>query len=92
MVVLERQGDWALVEDFRERQGWVYSTLLTDLGTVVIKVGKGNLRSGPNLTEDIVSKLDYSIVMFVDEKRGDWIKVSNPEGLVGWLHHDVVWP
>jgi SH3-like domain-containing protein len=92
MVVRERQGDWALVEDFRERKGWVYSTLITDLGTVVIKVGKGNLRSGPGLTEDIVAKLDYSIVMFVDETRGDWIKVSNPEGLEGWLHKDVVWP
>ncbi|UCD66887.1 MAG: SH3 domain-containing protein, partial [Deltaproteobacteria bacterium] len=56
------------------------------------KVGKGNLRSGPGLTEDIVAKLDYSIVMFVDETRGDWIKVSNPEGLEGWLHQDVVWP
>jgi len=92
MVVLERQGGWALVEDFRERKGWVYAALLTDLQTVVIKVGKGNLRSGPSLTDEIVAKLDYGVVMFIDETRGDWLKVSNPEGLTGWLHRDVVWP
>jgi len=92
MAVLERQGDWVLVEDFRARKGWVYASLLTDLQTVVIKVGKGNLRSGPGLTDEIIAKLDYGVVMFLDETRGDWLKVSNPEGLAGWLHRDVVWP
>jgi len=92
MVVLAREGDWAHVEDFRERRGWVYASLLTDLETVIIKVGKGNLRSGPSLIDEIVAKLDYGIVMFIDEKKGDWVKVSNPDGLSGWLHSDVVWP
>jgi SH3-like domain-containing protein len=92
MTVLERQGDWALVEDFRERRGWVYAALLTDLQTVVIKVGKGNLRSGPSLLDESVAQLDYGVIMFIDESRGDWLKVSNPEGLAGWLHRDIIWP
>jgi SH3-like domain-containing protein len=92
LVVLERQNEWALVQDFRERKGWVYSVLLTELNTLVIKVGKGNLRSGPSLRDEIIAKLDYGLVMFIDESRGDWVRVSNPEGLNGWLHHDVVWP
>ena len=92
LAIVERQGDWVLVEDFRERRGWVYSTLLSDPGTVVIKVGKGNLRSGPSLTDEIIAKLDYGTVMFLDETRGEWVQVSNPEGLVGWLHNEVIWP
>ena len=81
-----------VVEDFRERKGWVYSVLLTELNTLVIKVGKGNLRSGPSLTDGIIAKLDYGLVMFIDETWGDWVRCSNPEGLSGWLHRDVVWP
>ena len=92
LAVVERQGDWVLVEDFRERQGWVYSSLLSELGTVVIKVGKGNLRSEPSINSEIVSKLDYATVMLIEETRGEWVKVSNPEGLFGWLHKEVIWP
>ena len=92
LVVLERQNGWALVEDFRARKGWVYSVLLTERNTLVIKVGKGNLRSGPGLIDEIIAKLDYGVVMFIDDTLGDWVKVSNPEGLSGWLHRDVVWP
>lgn len=92
MAVLERRDDWVLVEDFRGRQGWIYASLLDELKTVVIKVGKGNLRSGPSLTWEITAKLDYGSVMFVDEFSGEWIRVSSPEGVTGWLHRDIVWP
>jgi len=92
LAIIERQDDWVLVEDFRERSGWVYSTLLSDYGTVVIKVGKGNLRSEPRLTADIIAKLDYGMVMFLNEINGEWMQVSNPDGLVGWLHNEVIWP
>lgn len=92
MAVLERRDDWVLVEDFRGRQGWIYASLLDKLQTVVIKVGKGNLRSGPSLTWEITAKLDYGSVMFVDEFSGEWIRVSSPEGVNGWLHRDIVWP
>jgi len=92
LAVIESQENWILVEDFRARRGWVYASLLTDLQSVVIKVGKGNLRSGPSLIDEIVAQLDYNTVLFVDETRGDWLKVSNPEGLAGWLHHYTVWP
>jgi SH3-like domain-containing protein len=92
LAVIERQGKWVLVEDFRERRGWVYAPLLTDLQTVIIKVRKANLRRGPSLIDEIVAQLDYGAIMFIDETRGDWLKVSNPEGPVGWLHRIIVWP
>jgi SH3-like domain-containing protein len=92
LAIIERQGDWVLVEDFRERRGWVYSTLLADHETVVIRVAKGNLRSGPSLTDEIVAKLDYGTVMLLNETRGEWMQVSNSEGFVGWLHDEVIWP
>jgi SH3-like domain-containing protein len=90
LAIDERKGEWLLVEDFRERRGLVYSTLLSDPGTVVIKVGKGNLRSGSSTTDEIIAKLDYGTILFLDETRGEWVQVSNPEGLVGWLHNEVI--
>jgi SH3-like domain-containing protein len=92
LMIIERQGDWVLVEDFRQRQGWVYVSLLTDNVTVVVSVGKANLRSGPNLGDEIVAKIDYGMPMLVEEAKESWVKVMNTEGVIGWLHKDVVWP
>lgn len=92
LLILEQQYNWTLVRDFRDRKGWVYSRLLGENSTVVVKVGKGNLRSGPSLRDDIIAKVDYSTVMQVEEVQEDWVKVSSQAGLAGWLHRDVIWP
>jgi SH3-like domain-containing protein len=92
VVVLERRGKWLLIEDFRERKGWVYDSLLDSYSTAIIKVKKGNLRSGPDIAENIIAKLDYGTVLSVVKKRGDWLQVKDSDGFSGWLHRDVVWP
>ena len=92
LAVLERQEDWVLVEDFRKRKGWVHSLLLNEIRTVIIKVWKGNLRSGPSVTDEIIVKLDYGTVMSVVETRGDWLKVSDFKKITGWLSRKVIWP
>jgi SH3-like domain-containing protein len=92
VAVLEQKADWFLVEDFRERKGWVYASLLTEPGTVIIKVYKGNLRSGPSLTDDVIVQLDHGTVMSVEKTLGDWLQVSNSDDLTGWLNRKVIWP
>ena len=92
MIVLEKQADWIHVEDYRGRKGWVSASLVTNPGTVIIKVFKGNLRRGPSLKDAIVAKLDHGAIMTVLERKGEWLKVSNSEKLTGWLYRKVVWP
>jgi len=92
LAVLERKGDWVMVEDFMERRGWVFTSLLTEHGTVIIKVWKGNLRTGPGLTDEIITKLDHGTIMTVVGTREDWLQVNNSERLSGWLHRDIAWP
>ncbi len=92
VAVLERQADWLLVSDFWGRKGWVYASLVTETRTVIIKVFKGNLRSGPSLEDDIIVQLDHGTIMSVLERNGEWLKVSDLEELTGWLHFTVIWP
>ena len=92
VVVLSKQADWFLVEDFRERKGWVFASLVSESRTIIIKVFKGNLRSGPSLKNDIIDQLEHGTVMSVLERSGDWLKVSNSEKLSGWLHRKITWP
>ena len=92
VVILSEKADWFLVEDFRGRKGWVFASLVTESGTVIIKVFKGNLRNGPSLINDIIVQLDHGTVMSVLERSGKWLKVSNSKKITGWLHRKVVWP
>ena len=92
VAVLERQAEWLLVEDYRGRKGWVFASLVTEPGTVIIKVFKGNLRSGPSLKDEVIVQLDHGTLMSVIERRGEWLKVSDLEELTGWLHLGVIWP
>ncbi len=92
VAVLEKRADWFLIEDFRERKGWVFASLVTEPGTVIIRVFKGNLRSGPSFKDDIIGQLDHGTVMSVLERSGEWLKVSDSEELSGWLHRKVIWP
>jgi SH3-like domain-containing protein len=92
VAVLERQTDWLLVEDYRGRKGWVFASLVKEPKTLIIKAFKGNLRSGPSLMDDIIVQLDHGKIMPVLERSGEWLKVSDFEGLTGWLHFKVIWP
>jgi SH3-like domain-containing protein len=92
LLVIDQSDNWTLVEDFRQRQGWVYNRLLAANTTVVVKVGKGNLRSDPSLRDAIVAKLDYGMVMQVEERQDNWLKVKGGDSIAGWLHKEVIWP
>jgi SH3-like domain-containing protein len=92
LLVLDKNDHWTFVQDFRDRKAWVYSPLLTEQGTVVVKVAKGNLRNGPSLADEIVAKLDYGTVMRINDSRGAWLLVSGPDEAKGWVHDEVVWP
>jgi len=92
LIILESRGDWFLVQDYRKRKGWVFASLLTEPVTVIIKVQKGNLRSGPGLTDRVMAELDLGKVLSVLEIRGDWLQVRASNGLSGWVHQDIIWP
>ena len=92
VIILEKLTDWIKVEDYRGRKGWVYASLVTKPGTVIIKVFKGNLRSGPSLKDDIIVQLDHGAIMSVLERKGEWLKVSDFKESTGWLYFKVIWP
>ncbi len=90
--VIDRYGDWSLVEDYKKRKGWVASWLIIKNMTVVLMFDKAYLQSGPSYDNNIVSKLDYGTIMQVEKKQGHWLKVNKRDGVFGWIHGDMVWP
>jgi len=92
LEILEQFGQWVRIVDFRGKQGWIYEPLICKAKTIVINVSSANLLKGPKIYKNIVAKLDYGSVMNVDGKFGKWLKISNHDGLEGWLYGELAWP
>ena len=57
---------------------------------VAVKNDNVNMRSGPSLDKKILWKLGIGFPLKVTGKKGDWLKVQDFEGTVGWVHKDTV--
>lgn len=92
LIVLDQQEQWSQVEDFKTRKGWIANKLLTENNSVILKIAKGNLRSGPSLNDSIVAEIDTATVMQIEKAQGSWLKVISMDGIAGWVHKWSVWP
>ena len=81
-----------MVENFRNRKGWVSNSLIIGNYTVIIISDKVNLLKGPSHQFDIIDKIDYGTIMQVEKRRDLWVKVKSKDGVTGWIHKDMVWP
>lgn len=89
--VVKKQGSWYLFEDFEGDRGWIHSSLLADIKTVVVSNDKCNVRSGPGTENDIRFTVDKGVPFKVLEEKGDWLHVIHADGDKGWIHRSLVW-
>jgi SH3-like domain-containing protein len=92
LKVLQRKNQWAQVEDFEGDTGWIYSPLLSDKKTVIIKTKKANIRVGPGENYEIVASALYGVVFNPGKTDGDWVQINHADGTKGWIHKSLIWP
>lgn len=90
LEILRWQDGWAKVQDYEGYHGWMHKSVLGDAPTVIVKVKKANLRAGPGLRHDVLWELEKEYALNVHERRGNWLKVSDPE-VDGWIARSLVW-
>ena len=89
--VVSRQDTWVLFEDFEGDRGWIHETLLADVGAVIVKKDRCNVRSGPGTDTDIRFTVDRGVPFKILKKEGKWINVVHADGDEGWIHQSLVW-
>jgi len=90
--ILQRQGDWAEVRDFENDKGWIYSSLLANKVTMIVKVETANMRSGPSTDDKIIATVKKGVVFTPLEQQGNWIKVQYKNDIVGWMYNTLLFP
>jgi len=91
LQVLDSDGAWVRVSDYAHDEGWIYRSLLSEVPAVVVVTEKANVREGPGLEYDATWEVEKEYPLRVLEVEGNWYKVTDNDGLTGWLHKSVTW-
>lgn len=89
--VIEKQGAWYRFRDFEGDIGWIHSSLVEKVATVITKAPKCNVRSGPGTHHDIAFTVVDGISFRLLERKGDWLHVRHADGDSGWIYRSLVW-
>jgi SH3-like domain-containing protein len=91
MLVLEKKGAWYRFKDIDGHQGWIHKSLLDTTATVIVRVRRANLRSGPGTENAIVFDAEKGTPFKVLERKKAWLKVRHVDGDSGWIFKSLVW-
>lgn len=96
LQLVSSKGDWVKVKDFENDTGWIFKSLLSKKGHMIVKVHKNqnkkiNIRSGPGTKYKIVGKAYYGVVFETLEQKNGWAKIKHETGLVGWIKRSLLW-
>lgn len=91
VLVVEKKGVWYRFRDFEGDEGWIHASLLDKTHTVIVRVRRCNVRSGPSTDAEIAFTIDRGIPFKVLQKKGRWFEVEHADGDKGWIFETLVW-
>ncbi len=91
LLVMEKKGAWYRFRDFEGDEGWIHKSLVDKSNTVIVRVRRANIRSGPGTEHGLVFDADKGTPFKVLQKKGRWLKIEHADGDVGWIFSSLVW-
>ena len=91
LLVIEKKNPWYRFKDYDGHQGWIHKSLVNKTATVMVRVRRANLRSGPGTQNAIVFDAEKGTPFKVIKRKGDWFNVQHADGDSGWIFRSLVW-
>jgi SH3-like domain-containing protein len=91
LLVVEKRGVWDRIKDFEGDTGWIHSSLVDKTPTVIVKVQRANIRTGPGTQYDLVFDAERGTPFKVLETKGSWKKIRHADGDEGWIFSSLIW-
>ena len=89
--VIKKEGAWIRFVDFEGDEGWIYSSLVRKIPSVITIKEDCNIRSGPGTNYGIVFKAEKGVAFKILNRKGSWIHVQHADGDKGWIYKSLVW-
>lgn len=89
--VVNKSGKWCYFRDFEGDVGWIHSSLLQKIPSLITKMETCNIRSGPGTSFPILFTVGKGIPFKVLQRKGNWLQIQHADGDKGWIHKSLVW-
>jgi SH3-like domain-containing protein len=89
--ILKKQEQWYQFRDFEGDIGWVSTSLVGKISTVITNRKKCNIRSGPSTKYKVVFDVGKGIPFKVLGRKKKWLHIRHADGDKGWIHQSLVW-
>ena len=93
VTVTSNQEDWYEVR-YSDANGWIHADYVTvrdvKISAGIVSGSVVNVRSKPDTSSEILTKLEKGTAVEIFEKSGDWYRISVGEERYGWIHSDYV--
>jgi cell wall-associated NlpC family hydrolase len=87
--VLENSGEWYKIS-YDDRTGWVFGEYLSvrdeAIGIGTINASNVNIRANPDLSAEILTRLNNGDKVSVFGRSGDWYKIGLSDEKKGWVY------
>ncbi len=87
--ILGSEGDWYKVS-YNDASGWINDQFLTvrdeKIAIGAVTENNVNVRSKPNTSSEVITKLDKGTKVDIFEHSGDWYRISIGEERYGWVN------
>lgn len=91
--VVDSEGDWFKVS-YNDTTGWINNNYLTIreqiTSTGIVSASVVNVRSKPDISSDILAKLEKGTKVDIYERSGDWYRISIGNERFGWINKDFL--
>ena len=88
---LNKSGKWYYFRDFEGDEGWIHSSLLKKIPSLITKMEACNIRSGPGTSFPILFTVGKGIPFKIIQRKGNWFHIEHADGDKGWIHKSLVW-
>jgi SH3-like domain-containing protein len=91
LIIIEKKDGWYRFKDFEGDEGWISGALLDTTPTVIVKVARSNVRTGPGKDYPVKFMAERGIPFKILRTQGDWIEIEHGDGDKGWIAKTLVW-
>ena len=91
LLVIQKKDPWYRFKDIDGHQGWIHKSMLDTTATVIVRVRRANLRSGPGTENAILFDAEKGTPFKILTRKNDWLEVQHVDGDSGWIFKSLVW-
>jgi len=89
--VLKTSGSWYYFRDFEGDEGWIHSSLVQEISSLITIQNECNIRSGPGSSFPVLFSVGKGIPFKVLGRKGNWFQIQHADGDKGWIYKSLVW-